>query len=121
MAKCPTHDDRSASLLITERDDGSVGFSCFAGCDNDKRGILLALGLDWADVFPERLTDHGKPHRRPFNAADALRAIAFEALVVCAGAASILAGTFPANERERLMLAAERIQSALSAAGVHRV
>ena len=47
---------------------------------------------------------------------DALRGIAFEALVVSAAASALLAGhPFTQVDRERLSMAAARIQSALSA------
>lgn len=46
----------------------------------------------------------------------ALRAVSFEALVVGAAATSLLAGTpLSAVDRQRLMLAIERIQTAVSA------
>lgn len=44
IAKCPAHEDRSPSLMISERDDGSTGIHCFAGCQPDD--ILAAVGLD---------------------------------------------------------------------------
>jgi hypothetical protein len=62
----------------------------------------------------------GKPERRPFPAADVLRAIAFEALVVAVAGSSLLAGhPFTDADRARLVLAVGRIQAALTASGVN--
>lgn len=117
MACCPVHSDRSPSLSITEKDDGIVLLHCFAGCSVED--ILDSIGLTFDDLFPPRDIGHRKPARRPFPATDALRIIGREALIVCAGAASVSSG-MPLSEidRERLVQAAGRIQGALNAAGV---
>ena len=47
--RCPVHDDRTASLSITECEDGKVLLKCHAGCDTE--GVLSAIGLTWADLF----------------------------------------------------------------------
>lgn len=115
-AKCPSHKDRTASLSIRELDDGRVLVHCFAGCS--VHDVLSATGLDMAALFPEKPIHHGRPERRPFPAIDALRAISFEALVVLVSASAVLSGTFSQTDRQRLSLAVERIQSALTACGV---
>ena len=116
-ARCPAHDDKGPSLSIKETDDERVLIHCFAGCD--VHNILAAVSLDIADLFPPREIQQGKPERRPFPAADVLRAIAFEAVVTMAAASALLSGQpFGADDRERLILAVARIQSALTAAGV---
>jgi 5S rRNA maturation endonuclease (ribonuclease M5) len=51
-AKCPAHDDRRASLSISEGKDGRVLLHCFAGCACDE--ILSAVGLTKRDLFPRR-------------------------------------------------------------------
>ena len=112
MACCPAHDDRSASLSIRQTDDKTL-IHCFAGCTVYE--VVGAVGLDIGDLFPPR-QHHGRPERRPFPAMDALRGVAFEALVVSAAASALLAGhPFSPADRERLSLAAGRIQSTLSA------
>jgi hypothetical protein len=118
-ARCPAHDDRGPSLAVRELDDGRVLLHCFAGCSVGE--IVDAIGLTVSDLFPERETSHQhKPERRPFPAADVLRAIGFESLVVLAAAASVMAGqTFTATDRERLTLAVCRIRAALDAGGIH--
>jgi len=119
IACCPAHDDKSPSLAISEKDDGRILIHCFCGCSVHE--VLDAVGLDMAALFPPREIQHGKPERRPFNAADVLRAIGFESLVVAAAAVTLLTGEpFTQADRDRLILAAERIQAGLTAAGVHR-
>ena len=117
LASCPAHDDKSPSLTIRELDDGRILLHCFSGCDVQE--VLAAVGLTFADLYPPRAIQYGKPERRPFPATDVLRAISFEALVVAAAGVSLLAGhPFSQVDRERLTLAVSRIQSALTAAGV---
>lgn len=117
QARCPSHDDRGPSLAVRELDDGRILVHCFAGCD--VQSVLSAASLEMDALFPEREIQHGKQERRPFPAADVLRCIAFEALVVCVSAAALLSGEpFSQVDRDRLMLASSRIQSALDAAGV---
>lgn len=117
LAKCPSHEDRTASLAIRELDDGRVLVHCFAGCDVHE--VVSSVGLRIDDLFPPREIEHGKPERRPFPAADILRAIAFETTLVLIAAADLLAGNpFNETDRARLALAAARIQAALSAGGI---
>ena len=119
QSRCPAHDDRGPSLSVRETDDGRVLLHCFAGCS--VHDVLEAVSMDISDLFPPREIQQGKPERRPFPAADVLRAIGFEVLVVAAAGVSLLAGQpFSQVDRERLILAVHRIQSALTAAGVSR-
>jgi hypothetical protein len=116
IACCPAHGDKSPSLTIRELDDGRVLLHCFAGCDT--ASVLAAAGLDMTDLYPDRNIHHGKPERRPFPAADVLRAIAFEAMVVATCAVSMMAGQpFTETDRERLIVAVSRIQAGIDAAG----
>lgn len=118
QARCPAHDDKGPSLSIRELDDGRILLHDFGGgCSAHE--IVSAVGLSLSDLFPERPQQHAQKERRPFPATDALRAIGFEALVVCAAAAALATGEpLSAVDRERLLQAGERIQSALSAAGL---
>lgn len=116
-ACCPAHADRSPSLSIRELEDGRTLLHCFGGCS--VHDVIGAVGLEISDLFPTRQIQHGKPERRPFPAADVLRSIGFEALVVAAAGVSLLAGNpFSEIDRERLILAVQRIQSAMTVAGV---
>ena len=117
LACCPSHADKSPSLSIRELDDGRILLHCFAGCSVEE--VLDSVGLRFDDLFPPREVQHGKRERRPFPAADCLRAVAFESLMVSSCAVTLREGKpFSEADRERLILAASRIQSALTVAGV---
>lgn len=116
IACSPAREDKHPSMTIRELDDGRVLVHDHGG--STVYEILDAIGLDISDLFPPRQT-YGRPERRPFPAADALRAIGYEALVVSAAAVTLLSGEpFTPADRERLILAASRIQGAISAAGL---
>lgn len=115
VACCPAREDKHPSMTIRELDDGRILIHDFGGSTVNE--ILDAIGMDISDLFPPRQT-YGKPERRPFPASDVLRAIAFESLVVASTGVNMLAGNFTGNDRERLILATERIQAGLKAAGV---
>ncbi|MEV6833600.1 AAA family ATPase [Streptomyces sp. NPDC051133] len=53
--QCPAHDDRVASLSVTERDGKPLLF-CQAGCDTND--VLAAIGTSWSQLRPK--TDPGK-------------------------------------------------------------
>ena len=115
IASCPTsahaHGDRHPSLGIRETEDGRVLLRCHAyGCAVEE--IVGAVGLDLSDLFPPRPIEHAKGERRPFPAADVLRALADEMQLVAVAAANLAQrGELSDAERERLMLAAERISA----------
>ena len=116
IAQCPAHEDRHASLSVRELDDGRVLLHCFAGCD--VYSVLSAVALDMAALYPEREIQHGKPERRPFPAADVLRCVGFEALVVAVAAGRLGNGHALSDEdKARLLVAASRIQAAVTESG----
>lgn len=47
-ARCPAHDDKTASLSIAEADD-RVLVHCFAGCAPSS--VLASVGMELADLF----------------------------------------------------------------------
>lgn len=49
-ARCPSHDDRSPSLAVSEGADGRALLYCFGGCTTER--VIHALGLQWSDLFP---------------------------------------------------------------------
>lgn len=118
MARCPGHEDRTASLSVRELDDGRVLLHCFAGCNVGE--VLGAMGMTVSDLFPERIqSTTGKPERRPFPAADVLRAIAVEAQIVAVVAVDVVQGVVITERiKDRVLRAAGRINAGLDAAGV---
>ena len=107
LALCPAHDDRTPSLSVRELDDGRILLHCFGGCAVED--ILTAIGLEFDDLFPDRLPQHVYPReRRPFPTADVLRAVEFEALLVAAAASAIAkAGEALYESHDRLVELAE--------------
>lgn len=117
MASCPSHADKTASLSLRQLDDGRILLHCFAGCNVDE--VLSAIGMTINDLFPQRLQG-GKPERRPFPAAEVLRAIAIEAQVISIVAADVVKGVvLDAKTKDRVFLATERINAGLTAAGIN--
>jgi len=117
LARCPAHADKHPSLAIRELDDGRVLAHCFAGCPIDS--VLAAVGLTLTHLHPPRALDYiCRPERRPFPAADVLRAIHFEALIVATAASHLSKGApLSAVDHARLMLAHTRISAALEGTG----
>jgi hypothetical protein len=112
VAKCPAHDDRSPSLTVSEGENGRILLHCFAGCE--ALAVLEACGLRWEDVMPDEVRDFERPIRRPFDPAAILHAVAREALVAQIAAAWLADGKpLPAGDRERLVVASERLHEAL--------
>lgn len=114
VACCPSHADKSPSLAVRELDDGRVLLHCFAECSTED--VLDAVGLAFDDLFAERLPEHRyKPERVPFPAADVLRCVKNESLIVAVAAANMARGEkLSMGDRERTMLAAERIARAVA-------
>lgn len=118
-ARCPAHNDKSPSLAIRELEDGRILIHCFTGCST--ADVLAAVGLEFADLFPtdSRAIGHANPERRPFPAADVLRALRHETLIVACAAGTLQRGmTLGDDDIERLALAQQRIEAAARFAGV---
>jgi hypothetical protein len=118
-ADCPNgHNKARRSLSVTEVDDGRVMLHCFA-C-NDTPGILRALGLEMADLFPEPIKDTSPEARKA--AAEAFKRNAWraalgvlnrEATLVLIAANDMQAGNvLPETDVVRVRLAAQRIAQA---------
>ena len=118
IAKCPAHRDRSPSLSICEGREGRTLVRCFAGCD--VTDVLAAIGLELADLFPERVRDlsplERQERRQAAQEADwraALNVLAREADVVGIAASFASCGiALPDDDRQRLRVAIKRIHDA---------
>ena len=115
VARCPAHDDRSPSLSVSEGDNDTVLIHCFSGCDTED--VLSAVGLTFSDLYPERIgAEHAyKPKRNGFDARQALEGITHEAIVICL-IAEKYSDILDDSDSDRLLLAASRINAAISAA-----
>jgi hypothetical protein len=107
---CPAHQDKTASLSIKNLPDERILIHCFAGCAaND---ILGAVGLTFDDIVPKRLGDF-KPVSKPFNPYAVLKAISNETLLVALAGLEVANGkTLPQEDKDRLMIAVNRLREA---------
>lgn len=112
-ARCPAHEDRSPSLTIRFEDDGRILLHCFAGCS--ALDVVHAVGLEFADLFPERLTKTFLPRiPRPFSEMDALKCLVAESAIVAIASSDIALGKpLSVEDSDRVVKAAGRIASAL--------
>lgn len=115
VARCPAHEDKSPSLAVRAMPDGRILLHCFAGCDTD--AVLGAVGLTFAELFPEPLTREPqglRPIRGPFSALEALQCLTHESAVVAICASDIAEGKQLSEEdAKRARVAAGRIASVL--------
>jgi putative DNA primase/helicase len=51
QAKCPSHEDKVASLSIHQEEEGKVLLHCHAGCESET--VLRAVGLKISDLFSD--------------------------------------------------------------------
>jgi hypothetical protein len=117
IARCPAHEDRSPSLAIREVDDRLL-LHCFAGCSVYE--VVSAVGLSLSDLFPEKITLEGnRPERRPFPAADVLRALASDCIFMMLCAGDLAKGKqLEQSDKDHLVLIAGRFHEALRAGGI---
>ena len=57
-AKCPAHDDKNASLTVSQGKDGRILVCCQAGCSTE--AVIREVGLSMKDLF----SDGGKPWQK---------------------------------------------------------
>lgn len=96
MCRCPAHEDRRSSLAVKESDSGSILINCFAGCGALE--ILGAIGLDWADLYPDKDETH-KPTRARVPIREMARVLQLESLIVKQYANDIRKGGKPNTDR----------------------
>jgi len=115
-ARCPAHGGKSASLAITEGDNGTLLLHCFAGCQ--VHDVLAAVGLQVGDLFVRRdLRSMTPAERSQLRQAAllprwkaALEVLVTEANVVLIGASRLGDGTpLDDSDTTRLRVAALRI------------
>lgn len=116
-ADCP-HGHRSrGSLSIAEGDNGAVLLRCWSGCDSIS--VLQAVGLNVADLFPERIKPATPEQRRELRTrlafvgvGAAASVLAAEAgLVLIAGNAQVRGEMLTGDDLARLCVAVERIDA----------
>lgn len=113
-ATCPTHGSgKNQALAVHETTDGRVLVKCFAGCDTEQ--ILGTLGLTWADVMPERLSEGPlKPLRRAFTLRELGAALDAELHLIWHALGDLAHDRpIPPERRERTRQAQERVAAYL--------
>ena len=111
VASCPTREDKSPSLAIAEKDDGTVLLHDFGG--DSVEAILGAVGLSFSDLYPDKPGPVGKPVRRPFNASDVLSLVAFESTVAVLVISDVVKHEGATEQDlDRLLVAAQRLGNA---------
>lgn len=115
--RVPTRRDRNMSGTWRELADGRLLVHDHGGDGLEE--ILAAIGLELADLFPPSTAHQAKPDRQPFPAADVLRALQLEVLVVLTAAADVMAGkAIDTEDRTRLAQAVGRIRAGARGAGL---
>lgn len=102
-ACCPAHDDKHPSLAIKLTDGGTILFKCWSGCRVDD--ICASIGINVADLFPERIEDRAK---FSLSAETAWRILRREAIMI-----RLIAGDVKNNvpiDYDRLALSENRLQ-----------
>ncbi|MCL7744356.1 hypothetical protein LV476_05240 [Guyparkeria hydrothermalis] len=119
VCRCPAHNDKRPSLLVSEREDGDILMHCRAGCSFFE--VRDALGIDPVDLIPEhmRYARQKSPHKGPrFSAWQALQALAVDVIVVALCAAQIRRDGWIDDDDMRALTDAEgRIKATLKAGG----
>jgi len=115
ICKCPSHDDKTPSLSIRETNDGTVLVHDFGGCSPSD--ILASVGLQLADLFPQKLSDHlpAKRDKKHFHALrEAFRSIHHDVLFVLVAAENIAKGvSLEDQDRDDLAAATARIRATI--------
>ena len=118
IARCPAHGDKSASLSLAEGEDGRVLLRCFAGCSAAE--VVSAVGLQLADLFPQRLAPATPQQRAALREAAkqsdwraALTVLGVEAYVLTSVVDTLRRGDpLTPEAHARLRLASKRIDDA---------
>ena len=98
IARCPAHEDKTASLSITEGEGGTCLVHCFAGCS--AADLVGALGLELSDLFVKKPTTNTafaeraalREHARQAQWRAALNMIAYESTIIVIAARMLKRG-----------------------------
>lgn len=115
IAKCPAHGDRSPSLSIRATGDGTILLHDFAGCGALE--VVHAVGLELADLFPERIKPRTPAERRAARRDFAIHSwqAALGVIVAETGFVEIIAHALDLPElNSRLALTCQRLEGALA-------
>lgn len=111
VARCPAHKDKTPSLGLRELDDGRILMKCLAECET--QSILDTIGLEFKDLFPERLGEFAR-ERRPFPAHIVLEMIGRELDVIALCAGDLYHHKLDEKDRQRLWTAITRVKNIIN-------
>ncbi|MCQ4164697.1 CHC2 zinc finger domain-containing protein [Tahibacter harae] len=118
-ARCPAHEDRTASLSLSSGEDGRVLLHCFAGCS--AADVVHACGLEIGDLFVRRDLRNLTPVERAVQREHAsqarwraaLNAIQLEmGVIVIAGRQLLQGQPLDSTDLHRLGEAVDRVENA---------
>lgn len=119
IARCPAHEDKTASLSVAVGDDGRVLLHCFAGCLTTD--IVGSMGLEVGDLFVRKPTANMtfaeraalREHARQAQWKAALNVLGLETkIVVIAGRQIKQLKQLNDEDEQRLDVALQRIDDA---------
>jgi hypothetical protein len=119
IARCPAHEDKTASLSVTEGEGGAALVHCFAGCI--AADVVAAVGLQLSDLFVKKPTANMtfaersalREHGRQAQWKAALNVLAYESTIIVIAARMLKNGEpLDASDEHRVDQALERITSA---------
>jgi hypothetical protein len=119
IARCAAHEDKTASLSITEGEGGAVLVHCFAGCR--AADVVAAVGLELADLFVKKPTADMsfaeraalREHGRQAQWKACLNALAYEATIIVIAARMLKRGEpLDDGDEHRVDQALDRITAA---------
>jgi hypothetical protein len=116
ICKCPSHQDKTASLSVSQEEDGRILINCFAGCDT--YSILRSAGMDWQDVMPESRLGEFKPKKTVIYASEGLKLLQHETRVLLLIAYDLKKGVVLDDTMERLEKAMDRVNRIIEGCGI---
>jgi hypothetical protein len=116
VAGCPLCQSKNGRpISVRALADGRTLLHAFCACSTSD--VLSALGLRFSVLYPEGLGDF-KPERRPFDGVQVLHAVAHEIMVAILIASDMAeSGRGDVEQQERLLIACQRMNNALSMIG----
>lgn len=114
-ALCPSHVEKTPSLMVKEGTDGTILVHCF-GQNCGIEAIVESVGMTISDLFP---ASDKHVRRNGFHATDVLLTIGHKAFIVAAIATDVAnKGTCTQQDRDNLIECAAIISGAMKMANI---
>ena len=112
QARCPSHDDKSPSLSITETSEGVILIRCWAGCSAHE--VVTAVKLELRDLFPSQFDCSGHKASNPprYSAHEVVKTTITEATILALGYRTVQRGDkLSLLDQARVELAIDAIEN----------